>query len=198
MENQTKTDRRVLRTKEAINRSFLELFSEKEFDRITINDISERANVNRGTVYLHYKDKYDLLDKCIDDHLNKMILSCTFTKFSQENVDQIEAIESVKSLFIYIGENFLFFSSMLSNKKTSSFLERMLQTLSSAIREKINMQGINQGLDKDLIIQYTVSAFAGIVENWISNHMPHSPQFMAEHILELCERNNIEYQEKGL
>src|SRR5690625_3934060 len=130
METQTKTDRRVLRTKEAINRSFLELFSEKEFDRITINDISERANVNRGTVYLHYMDKYDLLDKCIDDHLNKMILSCTFTKSSQENVNRIEAIESVKSLFIYIGQNFLFFSSMLSNKKTSAFLERMLQPLS--------------------------------------------------------------------
>lgn len=198
METQTKTDRRVLRTKEAINRSFLELFSEKEFNRITINDISERANVNRGTVYLHYMDKYDLLDKCIDDHLNKMILSCTFTKFSQENVARIKAVESIESLFIYIEKNSLFFSSMLSNKETSEFLERMLQTLSSTIREKINMQGINQGMDKDLIIQLTASAFAGIVENWISNNFPHPPQFMAKHVLELFERNNIECLEKDL
>ncbi len=58
----------------------------KEFDRITINDISERANVNRGTVYLHYTDKFDLLDKCIGDHLNQMIESCSFTKFAQKNV----------------------------------------------------------------------------------------------------------------
>lgn len=198
MGTQTKTDRRVLRTKEAINRSFLELFSEKEFHRITINDISERANINRGTVYLHYVDKYNLLDKCIDDHLDKMILSCTFTKFNQENVDRIEAIESIKSLFIYIKQNFLFFSAMFTNKETSGFLERMLQTISSAIREKINMQGINQGMDKDLIIQFTASAFSGIVENWISNNMPHSPQFMAEQVLELFERNNIEHLDKSL
>lgn len=61
----TKTDRRILRTKKAINRAFLELFTEKEFDRITINDISVWADVNRGTFYLHYMDKYDLLDQCI-------------------------------------------------------------------------------------------------------------------------------------
>jgi AcrR family transcriptional regulator len=65
----TKIDRRILKTKEAINKAFLELFSDKEFEQITINDIADRANVNRGTIYLHYTDKYDLLNKCIDDHL---------------------------------------------------------------------------------------------------------------------------------
>ncbi len=193
METRTKTDRRVLRTKEAINRSFLEMFSEKEFDRITINDIAERANVNRGTVYLHYMDKYDLLDQCMDDHLNKMVQSCTFTKFNQGNVNQIEEVEAIKSLFIYFEKNFLFFSSMLSNKTTSGFFERMLHTLSSTISEKINMQGINQGMDKDLIIHFTASAFAGIVEDWILNRMPHPPQFMAEQVWELFKRNNIEH-----
>lgn len=187
----TKTDRRILRTKEAINKSFLDLFSEKDFNKITINDISERANVNRGTVYLHYTDKYDLLDKCINDHLNKMILSCTFTKFTQENVDRIEAIEALRSLFDYFEENFLFFSSMLSNKKTSAFQERMLQILSSTIRKRISMQDINLGMDKELIIQFTASAFVGTVENWILNHMPHSPQFMAEQVWTLFVRNNI-------
>lgn len=114
---ETKTDRRILRTKKAINEAFLELLTEKDFDRITINDISERANVNRGTFYLHYMDKYDLLDHSIDDHLNRMIHSCTFTKFTEEKLEQTEAIEALKSLFIYVEENFAFFSSMLSNKK---------------------------------------------------------------------------------
>lgn len=56
MENAVKTDRRILRTKQSITKSFLELFSEKDFEQITINEIAERANVNRGTVYLHYSD----------------------------------------------------------------------------------------------------------------------------------------------
>ncbi|ALC83428.1 MULTISPECIES: TetR/AcrR family transcriptional regulator [Bacillus] len=187
----TKTDRRILKTKAAINKAFLELFSEKEFDRITINDISERADVNRGTVYLHYTDKYDLLNKCIKDHLDKMILSCTFTKFMQKKGNQVEAIEAMKSLFIYFEENFLFFSSMLSNPKTSTFRECMLKIITTTIQEKLDMQGINQGMDNELITQYTASAFVGTVEWWILNHMPRSPQFMAEHTWKLFERNNI-------
>lgn len=191
MDTGTKTDRRILRTKEAITRAFLELFSEKEFDRITINDISERANVNRGTIYLHYTDKYDLLNKCIEDHLNNMILSCTFNKFIQKKMDLMESIEALKSLFIYIEDNFLFFSSMLSSQKTTVFRERMMQIHTATIQQKLDMQGINQGMDKELIAQFTAAAFVGTVEWWILNHMPHSPQFMAEQVWKLFERHNV-------
>ena len=61
-----KLDRRVVKTLDAIKKAILELMNEKNFDDITIQDISDRANVNRSTVYLHYLDKYDLLDKLID------------------------------------------------------------------------------------------------------------------------------------
>jgi AcrR family transcriptional regulator len=189
--NGAKTDRRILKTKEAINRAFLELFSEKEFDRITVNDISERANVNRGTVYFHYEDKYDLLNKSIDCHLDKMILSCTFKKFIQEKVECSEAIEALKSLFTYVQENFLFFSSMLSSKKAFLFRSRLLDTLTKAIQEKIDMQGINMGMDKELITQFTATAFVGTLEWWILNQMPKSPQLMSEQVWKLFERNNI-------
>ncbi|UFT99559.1 TetR/AcrR family transcriptional regulator [Radiobacillus kanasensis] len=186
---ETKTDRRILRTKKAINEAFLGLLTEKEFDRITINDISERANVNRGTFYLHYMDKYDLLDHSIDDHLNRMIFSCTFTKFTEEKLEKTEAIEALKSLFIYVEENFIFFSSMLSNKKTSAFRERMMALLSSGMQKKIQMQGINQNIDKELIVQFMTTAFVGTVESWILNNMPQPPQWMAEQIWTLFERN---------
>ncbi|MGG4166430.1 TetR/AcrR family transcriptional regulator [Rossellomorea vietnamensis] len=186
-----KTDRRILRTKDAINSAFLEIFSEKEFDRITINDISERANVNRGTIYLHYTDKYDLLNRCINVHLDEMISSCTLTKFTQEKVEENEAIEALESLFLYIQKNFLFFSSMLSSQKTSLFRERIQKSLTSSIQKKINMQGINQGMDKELIIQFTATAFVGTLEWWILNQMPHTAEYMAEQVWTLFERNNI-------
>lgn len=193
MSTETKTDRRILRTKAAINKAFLDLFSKKEFDRITINDIAEQANVNRGTVYLHYTDKYDLLHKCIEDHLDNMIHSCTFNKFMQKNVNKPEAIAALKSLFIYFEENNLFFSSMMSYQRTSSFRECMFHILTSTIQKKLDMQGINQGMDKEVITQFTTSAFVGTVEWWIQNNMPHPPQFMAEQVWNLFERHNISH-----
>lgn len=50
--------------------------AEKSFDDITIQDIADRADVNRGTIYLHYTDKFDLLDKIVEEHINKLRELC--------------------------------------------------------------------------------------------------------------------------
>jgi hypothetical protein len=58
------------------------------------------------------------------------------------------------------------------------------------INEK-NMNGINRGLNKEVIAQFMASAFVGLVEWWIKNKMPLPPQVMAQHIWVLFERNGI-------
>ena len=49
-----KVDRRILKSQEAIKKALIELMAKNNFDDITIQDIADRANVNRGTIYLHY------------------------------------------------------------------------------------------------------------------------------------------------
>ena len=55
-------DRRIQRTHQLLQQAFMELVQEKGFAATSIQDITERANVNRGTFYIHYTDKYMLLD----------------------------------------------------------------------------------------------------------------------------------------
>ncbi|MEK8133060.1 TetR/AcrR family transcriptional regulator [Paenibacillus filicis] len=191
MGTEIKTDRRILRTREAINRAFLELFSAKELEHITINDIAERANVNRGTIYLHYSDKYDLLDKCIDEHLSKLITFC-----SHQGTESLVSSD-LKPVFVYFEEHFLFFSAMLSNQRTFSFRERLLHFVSANLRDKLDnlddldKQNPQRGIDKELNTQFMASAFLGIVEWWIRHRMPHSPEFMADQVRKLFEKNEV-------
>ena len=56
-----RVDRRILRTRKALRAALLELSKEKGFDAISVEEITERANLGRATFYLHYKDKEDLL-----------------------------------------------------------------------------------------------------------------------------------------
>ena len=56
--------------------TFMDLVREKGFEKTTIRDISERADINRGTVYLHFVDKYDILEKCIDKYLEELTIHC--------------------------------------------------------------------------------------------------------------------------
>lgn len=182
---EAKVDRRILKTKEAINKAFIELMSEKDFDQITINDISERANVNRGTIYLHYSDKIDLLNKCIEDHLSQMSNTCGSVDPKQD------FIHSFLPVFEYFEDNYLFYSSMLLNKGVPSFRDRMQQMVITGINEQLNMKAINQSLSRDVLGQFMASAFIGVLEWWIINKMPHPPQAMAEQMRTLFERNQI-------
>ncbi len=63
-------DRRTRYTLAVIREAFFELLGEVGFGRITVADICRRAEVNRGTFYLHYEDKFALLDALIDEALD--------------------------------------------------------------------------------------------------------------------------------
>lgn len=62
-------DRRIKKTKQALNQALFTLLDEKTFQQITITDIVTVADVNRGTFYKHYRDKEELLDSIIDEVL---------------------------------------------------------------------------------------------------------------------------------
>lgn len=72
----SKVDRRIIKSQEAIKKAFIELMTERNFDQITIQEISDRANVSRRTIYLHYMDKFDLLDKLIEEHIYELRELC--------------------------------------------------------------------------------------------------------------------------
>ena len=54
-------DRRAKRTRRLLKESLLELMQEKPFSQISVRDVTERADVNRTTFYLHYTDTARLL-----------------------------------------------------------------------------------------------------------------------------------------
>ena len=53
-------DLRVKKTKNSIINAFLKLRAKKSLERITVKELSDLAEINKATFYLHYKDIYDL------------------------------------------------------------------------------------------------------------------------------------------
>lgn len=58
-------DRRVRKTKKAIQDVFCEMIKEKKLNEITIKELCARADINKSTFYLHYRDIYDLADSIL-------------------------------------------------------------------------------------------------------------------------------------
>lgn len=66
-------DRRIQRTRQVLLQAFKEVAQEKGFAATSIQDITERANVNRGTFYHHFTDKYMLVDYIIREQFQQQI-----------------------------------------------------------------------------------------------------------------------------
>lgn len=69
------TDRRVQRTRQLLQQAFKDVTEEKGFEATNIQDITDRANVNRGTFYAHFEDKYTLLDTIIREEFHDLLIS---------------------------------------------------------------------------------------------------------------------------
>ncbi|KAB2332286.1 TetR/AcrR family transcriptional regulator [Cytobacillus depressus] len=176
-------DRRILKSQEAIKKAFIELMSEKNFDRITIQDISDKANVGRRTIYHHYMDKFDLLDKLIEEHINRLRDLC-------DSASEIDFVNANRIWFEYFESNFLFFSTMLTNKGVPLFRNRFLEYVVKELKNEVNVtEGKNYGLSEDFIVQFFGVAIVGSVEWWFKNGMPYPPHVMAEQAGILLDRN---------
>jgi AcrR family transcriptional regulator len=179
----TKVDRRVVRTQEAIKKAFLQLMNEKNFEDITIQDISDRADVNRTTVYLHYLDKYDLLDKLIDEHINKL-------KEMNDWACEKEWLDATLIFYKYFETNYLFFSTMLASKSAAvSFRSKFLKYVMEGFKDEVHKtNGKNEGLSEYVIVKFAGNAYVGILESWLKEGMPSPPNVMAKELGILLDR----------
>ncbi|MFW2488644.1 TetR/AcrR family transcriptional regulator [Clostridium chromiireducens] len=174
-------DRRIEKSKKAIIDSLTQLMTEKNFNKITINEIADRANVNRGTIYLHYVDKFDLLNQCIDTHINKLFETC----MRKDNNANPSAKIAILSIFEYIEQHAFFYSNM---QGIPNFRDRLLAMVQRITEEQIDKTGSNRELNKEVLVQYVASATVGVIEWWITNTMPLPSNDIVEQLWLLFER----------
>ena len=70
-----KVDPRIKRTRQLLQRALMDLMQEKSFQSITVQDIAERATVNRVTFYAHFHDKYALLEATLREMIRQQLRS---------------------------------------------------------------------------------------------------------------------------
>lgn len=178
-----KVDRRVLKTQESLKKAVIELMIEKNFDDITIQDIADQANLNRGTIYLHYQDKYDLLDKLIEAHISEL-------REMGEWACKLDWSNALEPFFEFFENNYLFFSTMLASKGAPSFRTQLIDFIMEGFKGEIDREsGRNTDLSEVVILQYAGTAYVGVIEWWIRNGMPYPPQIMAKEVGALLGRS---------
>lgn len=181
-----KTDRRTLRTKQLVRDAFLGLLQEKSFNRITVRDVTDLADINRGTFYLHYKDVSDLSERLREEilaGLEQVVRDINLSLLT----DKLYTNDAVPppfmiQLFEYLAANRDYFQAMLGPKGDPGFSLFMKGFIRSRMFDKMTI--VQPDPDKilvplDFLTSYLASAHLGILQHWMENGLKQTPEQMA-------------------
>ena len=122
-------DRRVRKTKKAMTEALAALLEKKPLNEISVREISEIADINRGTFYLHYRDIYDMVERLQNE---------IFEEFNQI-VDQHEPKANSEELFPMLvelmnllSENASLAKVLIGKNGDAAFVDK----LKNVVREK--------------------------------------------------------------
>ena len=192
MPKKTKTDRRVQRTRQALRSALLELIKEKGYDSISVEEITQHANLGRATFYLHYKDKEDLLVDEFNIIVNERARIISDIPFSDwlpalENPDQATENKPAPPLlmaFQHVANHADLYRILLQNENSDRTLERIRKIIAQSITEFMQTKVENDPIPIlfevpiDLLAAYFSGALLSCVDWWLEQGKSFSPEEM--------------------
>jgi AcrR family transcriptional regulator len=179
-----KNDRRSLRTRKMLWEALIALIQEKEYAEITIQDIADRANVNRVTFYLHYRDKRDLLESSVEVIFND--LNSKITPLTGENFRLDIPPEGMVMVYRYIAENAAFYRIILGENGIPFLVNRFRKYLSELTIQRFQLLTTPKGQGRvplEIVAEYAAGSIIGLINWWLENNMPISPEEFAHQTL---------------
>lgn len=175
-----KIDRRILRTQEAIKSTLLELMQKKEFDKITVREISEHANIGNRTFYLHYLDKYDVIEKMMSEHIENCRKICA--------PDTDDAIKNAPLLWLqYIEKHQSFFALMLSSNISFAFQKSFLALISEMVKKMPLESVYHDPMDLEAAYEFISFGVYGLAEGYIKGKLGNNLDQIAEQVNQLTQ-----------
>ncbi|RAP77717.1 TetR/AcrR family transcriptional regulator [Paenibacillus montanisoli] len=197
-----KLDRRQLKTKQLLREAFVKLIREKGYEGITVSDLTRKANINRGTFYLHYKDVLDLRDHLKAEFHQGLLAIVSHLEPGElfKAASEGKVYDGLVRLYEYFDAQADFFEVMLGPKGDLTFARLLKDTIEERMNEKIAK--ITTGrkdvlVPPDVLIAYMASAQLGFVLHWLQTGRKQSPRELAQmltHIMYLGPLKAVGFQ----
>ncbi|MFD1775570.1 TetR/AcrR family transcriptional regulator [Paenibacillus rhizophilus] len=182
---ENKHDAMAARTKELIKETFVRLVEKEGFGGVSVRNLTASAGINRGTFYLHYKDKYDLMEQIqteILDGLQKvMVVDISSVELQQTYLDE-QPYAPFVCIFQYLHEHGGLIRLLLGPKGESGFPGKMKEVVSESFYKKLFNHHTfenNPSIPKEYLTAFSVSVFLGVTEEWLNQDPPYSPEQIA-------------------
>lgn len=171
-----------LTTKKIIEYEFKDLLKEKPFNKITVNDIAKKCNINRQTFYYHFQDIQDLVEWICVEETNKILKNSNNCKTWEEKF---------LSIFNLIYEEKVFVVNIYHSVSLEILRKNLYNMVYPIMYEEIEKMSKENEYEKEDIIFVTnfyKYAFVAIVLNWVEEGMKEEPKIIVNKVSKLVKR----------
>lgn len=186
-------DRRIGRTRMLLQDALFSLMQEKPYNKITIQEIIDKADVGRSTFYSHYETKDDLLFGSVEhllESLNHYIIN--YLGKEEERTKLLPVIE----LFDHFRENSKPLKGLMKAESSVLFFEKVQSYWNKSIEDYLKKK-----MPKDtepkipfvILSNHITSTLIQLIKWWINNKMPYTSvqmdqyfQFLINPCIDLC------------
>ena len=183
-----KTDRRVRKTKEALRHCLAELLKTEKINDISVKELTDMADINRGTFYLHYRDVFDLLEQLENELMAELELTLNRFDSAQMKARPSRLFEEV---FKLISENSDLVEILLGENGDIHFVSCLLEVIrNKCLSDFMEDFRAKDSEHFDIYYNYIIHGCLGIVRYWLSNGLNESPAELAK-ILEKIIQDGI-------
>jgi AcrR family transcriptional regulator len=178
-----KDDRRIQKTRKALRDALHSLVLDRGYDDLSVQDITDKANLGRATFYLHYREKDELLEDLLREFSQN---------FDQRHGNKISFSDRkvVQSMFEYAEDYYDFYRIMTIGKGGVIGMRKMQTIIRETCAQYLDTLEADFGgtftVPRAFLDNFMASSLMSTIFLWLEQDMPYSPAEMADMFLKLA------------
>ena len=163
-------------TKKALLAAFGELLEEKPFNKISINDLTERCGLSRMTFYYHFENVYELMIWGLETHLLTASKDCI--NYDNWKTGYLRVFCFALERKVYIKKIF----QTIEQEHLEVYLNRIVERMViSVIEDKRGDRPVAEA-DRLFTAQLCTHVLVGTLVNWVTRGMKEDPEIIVKRV----------------
>lgn len=191
-----KIDRRQAKTKQQLLQALLTCIEQKGLDHVTVTDVANEANLNRGTFYLHYQDISHMLGQIMNEKIEK------FTKLMMDvdpyehsqYADQDLPYPKIVAVLEEIENDRYFYKVVLGPNGDSTYFIKFKDIVTQNLYSKFELRvpGLSSApVPTHYLLAYMSAAAIGLILYWLENDLPETASELGSMIMNIANHGLI-------
>ena len=176
-------DKRIIKTKKAIDTAFWSLMEQVDFREITVNDVAARAEISRTTFYRHYSDKSHWLEQALLDRLQDHTADAAQIPGSDRDI----LIRKMARILHSISCDRQLCTLIQLNTNYQLMYRFFLDRLLADYRQRHSSQA-DLTPEESLGLHYIAASSSALIEWWVRNDTLFTPEQLAQCIYSFHHR----------